>query len=119
MKRNDLLKRIENSKARSAWARGVRAYALELLEDKEEDIPEDVHELRSLLLSGAQTWKDYSWGGRSLIYDVDICERLSNPTEKKITRNGERKPNKREEWIDCQARALFQAELLIRDIIRG
>ena len=119
MTKNELLKRIENSKARSAWARGVRAYALELLEDKEGEIPENAHDLRSFLLNGAQTWKDYSWGGSSLIYDGDICERLSNPTEKKITRNGERKPNKREEWLDCQARALFQAELLIRDMVRG
>lgn len=120
MKKNELLKKIEASKTRSAWARGVRAYALELLEDKEgDDIPEDAHDLRSYLLSGAQTWKDYSWGGSSLIYDADICERLSNPTEKKITRNGERRPNNREEWLDVQARALFQAELLIRDLVRG
>lgn len=93
---------------------------MELLEDTEkEDIPEDAHDLRALLLNGAQTWKAYSWGGSSLIYDRDICERLSNPTEKKITRNGERRPNNREEWLDVQARALFQAELLIRNIIRG
>lgn len=120
MKKLEIMKKLEALRVRSAWARGVKAYALELLEDQEtEEIPEDAHSLRALLMNGAQTWSQYSWGGCSLIYDADICDRLSNPTEKKITRNGERKPNKREEWLDTQARALFQAELMNRDIIRG
>lgn len=44
-----------------------------------------------------------------MIYDSDIAERLCNPSELKKTRNGERRPNGREEWLDTQARALFQA----------
>lgn len=117
----ELRKKIEASKARSAWARGVRDYALELLEvsDLPVNIPEDRHILRDYLMNGATTWKAYSWGGCSLIYDQDICERLATPSEKKITRNGQRKPNAREEWLDVQARALYQAEILINNTLRA
>lgn len=51
----------------------------------------------------------YNWGGSSLIYDADIAGRLCCPSELKKTRNGERRPNSREEWLDVQARALYQA----------
>ena len=66
-------------------------------------------ELKTELLNGAQDWEQYSWGGCSLIDDSEIAERLCTPSELKTTRNGERKPNRREEWLDVQARALFQA----------
>lgn len=50
MNKEKLINKIKQTKARSAWARGVKAYALELLEDCEADkIPEDVHDLRALL----------------------------------------------------------------------
>ena len=65
--------------------------------------------VRAALLNGAADWSQYSWGGCSLIYNSDIAERLCNPSELKKTRNGERRPNSREEWLDVQARALFQA----------
>jgi hypothetical protein len=35
------------------------------------------------------------------------------PSELKKTHNGERKPNKNEEWLDVQARALNQAAKMI------
>lgn len=39
--KQNLIKKIEAQKVRSAWARGVKAYALELLEGYEgEEIPE-------------------------------------------------------------------------------
>ena len=99
-----IMKELENKKVRSAWDKGVNEYAIELLEGLEsKEITKET------LLNGALNWEEYSWGGCSLIYDEDICNRLSNNTEKKITRNGERKPNKYEEWLDVQARALFQA----------
>ena len=60
-------------------------------------------------LDGAADWSQYSWGSCSLIYDSDIAERLCCPSELKKTRNGERRPNSREEWLDVQARALRQA----------
>ena len=71
--------------------------------------PETVAELKAWMLNGATDWREYSWGGCSLIYDGDIAERLCTPSELKKTRGGERRPNSREEWLDTQARALYQA----------
>lgn len=110
MKKQDLIKKLEALRLRSAWARGVRVYALESLEGCEgEEIAENWEVLKSDLLNGAKNWKEFSWGGCSLIYDQDIALRLSNPSELKKTRNGARKPNAQEEWLDTQARALYQA----------
>ena len=106
---------LEAKKDRSAWGRGVNAYALELLEELKERAayegrnPEPGKECREWMLNGAQDWEQYSWGGSSLIYDGDIAERLCTPSELKKTRHGERRPNSREEWLDTQARALNQA----------
>lgn len=110
MKKTELLNAIENMKARSAWDRGVKEYAYELVEGLEvEEIPADSQELKSLLLNGADTWEQYSWGGSSLIYDFDIAERLCTPSELKRVKGGERRPNSREEWLDVQVRSLLQA----------
>lgn len=98
-------KELEQRKDRSAWNKGVTAYALELLED----IADNEEITKERLLNGASDWNQYSWGGSSLIYDEDIAKRLCTPSELKKTRNGERKPNASEEWLDTQARALFQA----------
>jgi hypothetical protein len=112
---NILKNKVETRQARSAWSRGVRAYALELVDEYEEarDYNErdarDTAELKKWMLNGASDWNEYSWGGCSLIYNGDIAERLCTPSELKKTRNGERRPNAREEWLDTQARALYQA----------
>lgn len=115
-------KAIENATPRSAWKKGVKVYALELLEELQEAIDggwinEDDLSNRNMiekaLLNGADNWSMYSWGGCSLIYNVDIAERLCCPSELKRTNNGAWRPNSREEWLDTQARALYQAENLI------
>ena len=106
---------LEARKDRSAWDKGVNAYALELVEELKERAeyegrsPESEKECREWMLDGAADWSQYSWGGCSLIYNSDIAERLCCPSELKETRNGERRPNSREEWLDVQARALYQA----------
>lgn len=114
---------IMNQKDRSAWKKGVTIYALEILDDLEEQIDggyltEEIFESPKLLdkamLNGAQNWNQYSWGGCSLIYDRDIAERLCTPSELKKTKNGERRPNSSEEWLDVQTRALNQAARKIR-----
>lgn len=113
---------IAAEKQRSAWDKGVTQYALELVDELTEQIgggyvdPAELvnpRALRAALLNGAADWSQYSWGGCSLIYDSDIAERLCCPSELKKTRNGERRPNSREEWLDVQARALRRAASLV------
>jgi len=115
----ELRKAIEDEKTRSAWDNGKKVYALELLEDFPEDqefyaSPAD----EKALLNGSDDWSQYSWGGCSLIYDGDIAERLCTPSELKKTRHGERRPNSREQWLDVQTRALYQAANMICRIAR-
>lgn len=97
-----IIDRITAMPARSAWDRGVKQYAIELVEDAESIEP-------SALLNGARDWREYSYGGCALIYDEDIAARLCSPHELKRTKNGTRQPNPREAWLDVQARALRQA----------
>lgn len=104
--------RISAISPRSAWSRGVKLYALELLEGLEEDYT------GARLLNGAENWKAYSSGGCALIYDADIAERLATASELKRKRGGDSPPNASETWLDCQARALSQAARLIAKLSR-
>ena len=102
---------------RSAWSRGVKAYAVELVEGLEPanadfDLSSE-RLLEKALLNGADNWRQYSEGGCALIWDADIAERLCSPSELKRVRGGERAPNSRENWLEVQARALWQAHRLI------
>lgn len=107
---------ITNRKTRSAWDKGVNLYALELLDNLRDLNGKEVEtrkELETALLNGARDWREYSWGGCAMIYNGDIAERLCSPSELKRCRGGDWRPNRREEWLDVQARALFQACRLI------
>lgn len=119
---------VSNEKARSAWRRGVQDYALELVGELDEALrdgticPDDLSDSKKVnaaLLNGADNWSMYSWGGLALIYDGDIAARLCCPSELKKTRDGERRPNSREEWLDVQARALSQAANMVKRCIRS
>ena len=105
---------------RSAWARGVAEYAAELLEGLTERAewegrePRNVRELERWMLNGAADWQQYSEGGCALIYNRQIAERLCTPSELKKTDNGRKDPNPHETWINCQARALYQAAQIVR-----
>ena len=111
---------VENEPTRSAWSKGVKDYALELLDDLPKNVNYgSVESLKADMLNGARDWNQYSWGGCSLIYDADIAERTCSPSELKKTKNGERRPNSREEWLDVQARALYQAANKIIRFARG
>ena len=111
---------ITAAPARSAWARGVRAYAAELCgnlrgaaayaaETGTTSPLTDRETVRAVLLNGARDWSEYSWGGCVLIYDGDIAARVCTPSELRRTHGGQRDPNPREAWLDVQARALCQA----------
>lgn len=119
---------LNDRKCRSAWDRGVMQYAEELTAELAENINGGYITLvqlttaegrKAALLNGARDWTQYSYGGSALIYDYEIAERLCNPSELKRTRGGERNPNSRETWLDCQARALSQASSKVRGIIRS
>ena len=112
----------------SAWARGVNQYAEEMAEEMAENIrggyinPADDLCNKALrekaLLNGAPNWTEYSWGGCALCYDYAIAKRLCRPSELRKTRDGARKPNRFEEWLDVQARALFQASLQMHSALK-
>ena len=111
---------VDHLETRSAWARGVKAYAEDLLHhlrecaewsarEGEPSPLESRESVRAALLNGARDWKEYSHGGCSLIYNGDIAERLCTPSELRRKRGGELPPNRGEDWLDVQARALHQA----------
>lgn len=119
---------IEEERARSAWDRGLKVYALELLGELDENVtggyiaPDALTDWRTLhaaMLNGAGSWEQYSWGGSALIYDWEIAERLCTPSELKKTRHGERRPNGQEDWLDVQARALRQASWCVGRAIKA
>ena len=79
-------KAIEAMIPRSAWDRGVKAYALDILrefdewrefsESQGETLPNmDEH----TALNGAKDWKQWSEGGCGLVYNHAIAERLYTP----------------------------------------
>lgn len=112
MKKYKLMAILQAEKpARSAWNRGVQAYAAEIVSELGGDILLD------------DITKDFneaiadSYGGSFLIYDEDIAKRLCTPSELKRTRNGEKQPNSRETWLTVQARAIYNARLHVRKLI--
>lgn len=126
MTRENVLDLIKSTKTRSAWGRGVKTYAEDLVNDLFDGIdggwinPEDLCNGRMIekaLLNGAGSWSAYSWGGCSYIYNYQVADRLCNPSELKKTRHGDRRPNKSEEWLDTQARALFQAAQIVKSAV--
>lgn len=94
----------------SKWSQGVEQYAQELREFLDENKLEITE---TNMLNGAENWSQYSWGGCSLIYDEDIAERLATASEikRKTRADGSlsERANSSEQWLDVQARALFQA----------
>jgi len=112
---SEISARIEATSPRSAWSRGVKLYALELLESLESD---GTGYTSAALLNGAENWKSFSYGGGALIYDAEIAERLCSPSELKRKKGGDLLPNASETWLDCQTRALNQAARLIAKISR-
>lgn len=119
-----LMEKVRTGGARSTWDKGVKIYALEILESLAENgvSPADLLSKagEKIALNGAKDWRQFSEGGCSLIYDIDIAKRLCTPSElKKVTKKDGSllPPNREENWIQCQARALWQAWYLITDAL--
>lgn len=110
---NTLLKnKLETLTPRSAWGKGVKEQALEMVEQAQVTLTRDNALVE--LLNGADNWSEYSYNGNTLVYDADIAERYSTPSELKRNDFGNKTPNAHEEWLDLQARALAQAYAMIR-----
>lgn len=127
-----LREKLENHKTRSCWAAGVKEYASEILDTLEnaeewnrKENPEYIYNYTASkqnhadALNGAKDWEQYSWGGCSLVSNYSIANTLCTPSELERTKNGEKQPNARENWLDVQARALFQAQKLLDDLATG
>lgn len=112
MKHKEIIEKIQAMPARSAWARGVKQYAIELVEDAESLDPQS-------LLKGARDWREYSYGGSALAYDEDIAARLCSPAELKRAKNGAKKPNPMENWLEVQTRALRHAAYLVSSAVKS
>lgn len=124
---NLVLARLNERKDRGAWEKGVTTYAFEMVEGIQWDIVHyhnidlaDLlvpHLLDRVLLNGAESWSQYSWGGSALPFEYDICERLCPPSEIKKKKGGALRPNKYETWFDVQTRALYQAARRIKNTV--
>lgn len=118
MKKEMILEKLETITERSAWKRGVLSYAFLILENIDDDTEFTRDNAEEILLNGASSWEQYSWGGSALIYNSDIAKMVCTPSELKRTKDGERRPNSKEDWLDVQARALYQAYWKIKKSIR-
>lgn len=110
--------RIKSYRYRSAWARGVCMYALDLAKEFDFDAI-GAKPLRDIMLNGSRDWREYSYGAQSLIFDWEIAARLSPPSVLKLKDYGRLPPNSKENWLDVQARALEQACGLVMLAIHG
>ena len=115
MNKTQIIEAIESRNERSAWGRGVKDLAVDLLGNIESDTV-NPNTLEADLLNGASDWSQYSYGGCALVYDSDIAEALCSPSELKRKGGGRLAPNSRETWLDVQARALSQAFGMIQSI---
>ena len=116
--------RLAAFRARSAWDKGVKEIAENLL-DKYEEIVRDregsdpVPPLtEKTVLDGANSWEQYSYGGCAMTYDREIAKTLCTPSELRRTEFGRKAPNSRETWMDVQVRAHVQAWVLIKRCMR-
>lgn len=114
---------LETRKDRSAYARGVTAYALDILDELEEaakfygDLPwGDYDAMKARALNGASSWSDYSAGGCALVDNSDIVERLCPPYM--IRRWYETSRLDGVDWLAEQTRALTGAWARLWSAIR-
>ena len=119
MTRDELLQALDAlPRGRSAWVRGVRQYAREMVEDLDADTVLTRDTARRTVLNGASDAREYSEGGNTLIYDSDIAARLYTPSELRRKKGGVLPPNWNESWLDVQTRAIIQAVSLAARLVR-
>lgn len=109
---------VNNTTTRSAWSKGVKAYALDILANFEEwrkwneENGESVPELdERTALNGADNWQHWAAGASGLAESYAILCRLCPPSEiKKGVRNID--------WLEVEARAARQAWRMIAEAVR-
>lgn len=108
---------VSSSCARSAWSRGVRAYALDLLDSIEEMSNYEMNNYGEYLviseevaLNSAGSWSNYAAGGCGLYNTSAILERLCTASELRRLNRSSRSDI---DAIEIEGRALFQAWRLI------
>lgn len=111
----ELKNKISGVKCRSAWSKGVKETAFDLLywADLGDGFEIPKRELKTLLLNGAMNWRQFAEGGNGLVYNSSIAATFCNATELKRCKGGKLQPNRSENWIDLYTRGLSQAYLLI------
>lgn len=116
--------RLDATKPKSAWDKGVKKIAENLL-DKYEEVVRDregsdpVPPLtEKIVLNGANGWEQYCYGGCAMISDREIAKTLCTPSELRRTDFGRKAPNSCESWMDVQVRAYVQAWALIKRCTR-
>lgn len=76
MKLEKIAKLVNETKARSAWDKGVKEYAMdimaEVLVNHDSNDIKDTEALRKACLNGASTWVQFSYAGWALCSDCDI-----------------------------------------------
>ena len=61
MTKKEVLEKLQARKARSAWQRGVKDYAIDLLDNIEGDEMPPLTEIKKALLNGTQDWHQYKY----------------------------------------------------------
>ena len=102
--------------AHSTWERGCVQLAMKILINVSDNLSmiHSLDKLRLYSLGGANDWVEYSYSGRGLRNECEICKMLCSPSIAERKKCGVLKPNKAETWWDVQARALEQAWEYIR-----
>ena len=129
MKYMEILEKLDGLKPRSAWEKGVLDYTYDLAENVFDGIkciyldPFEVEITEYMVVkycyNEAGNAREYSYVGCALIYNEDIAVQLCTVGELRRCNFGSKQPNKRETWLDVQARALSDAETLLIDIVEG
>lgn len=97
---------------RSYWSRGVasliRDYGEDVLKEHDGEII-SAKDFYKLWNCGNDSLRDAVYSGSFDIWNYDIAKRLCTPSELKKSKEGMRNPNKRENWLDVETRAMYQA----------
>ena len=103
---------------RSAWDKGVKAYALDILANFEEWAMFNLSNSEPLpvinertALNGAKDWEQYAFGGCGLVYDAYIAERLCTPAQMRKLLGTD------VNWLGLESVALLQAWRLIARLV--